>query len=193
LIRHAQVDIPPPTGQLRQYQPQRDPHAYAIAHFAYYSAVQDKQNQSCIVSGESGAGKTVACKYLMAYLAVLSSRCALQRGSGSSSGGGGGGGGGVGGGDDGGDGGGSGAAVQVSVEEKVIACSPFLEAFGNACTPMNDNSSRFGKYLKIFFDKGVMVGGKMEHYLLEKARVASQGVDSRNFHIFYFLVKGAGE
>lgn len=62
----------------------------------------------------------------------------------------------------------------MSVEAKVIACSPFLEAFGNACTPMNDNSSRFGKFLKIFFDRGVMVGGKMEHYLLEKARVAKQ-------------------
>ena len=70
---------------------------------------------------------------------------------------------------------GNGAGQQaVSVEAKVIACSPFLEAFGNACTPMNDNSSRFGKFLKIYFDRGVMVGGKMEHYLLEKARVAKQ-------------------
>jgi len=141
-------------------------HRYAIAHFAYNNAIDDKEHQSCIVSGESGAGKTVACKYLMSYLAVLSSKRAAGQG-------------------------GSRGAQQVGVEEKVIACSPFLEAFGNACTPMNDNSSRFGKFLKIFFDNGVMVGGKMEHYLLEKARVAKQGVDSRNFHIFYFLVKGA--
>lgn len=71
--------------------------------------------------------------------------------------------------------------------------SPFLEAFGNAKTLMNDNSSRFGKFVKIKFDDGRIIGAEMEHYLLEKARLVNQGKGSRNFHIFYFLCKGATE
>ena len=68
----ALVNIP--DQNLVQYQPQKNPHTYAIAHFAYHNALEDGEHQSCIVSGESGAGKTVACKYLMSYLAVLSSK-----------------------------------------------------------------------------------------------------------------------
>ena len=81
--------------------------------------------------------------------------------------------------------------TKTGIEDKIMACNPFLEAFGNAKTTRNDNSSRFGKYTKILYHGGRIMGAVMEDYLLEKARVTAQLDGERNFHIFYFLLKGA--
>jgi myosin heavy subunit len=110
-------------------------------------------NQSCIVSGESGSGKTISCGSLMRYLAQLSKWSAPSGG-----------------------GGGGGGGSTKSMADLVSGVSPFLEAFGNAKTNWNNNSSRFGRFTKIFFnDSGQIEGGMMEHYLLEKARLVEQG------------------
>ena len=77
-----------------------------------------------------------------------------------------------------------------SMEDLILNCNPFLEAFGNAKTNMNDNSSRFGKFIKMLYNSSMICGGAMEQYLLEKARLVFQGPGERNYHVFYFLAKG---
>ncbi|XP_034032086.1 unconventional myosin-Va-like isoform X2 [Thalassophryne amazonica] len=130
-----------------------DPHIFAVAEEAYKQMARDERNQSIIVSGESGAGKTVSAKYAMRYFATVSS----------SSGG-------------------------STVEERVLASNPIMEAFGNAKTIRNDNSSRFGKYIEIGFDKKYcIIGANMRTYLLEKSRVVFQADGERNYHVFYQL------
>ena len=132
----------------------------------------NSRNQSLIVSGESGAGKTEACKRVMTYLTAISrarsdeltDRKGVSRR----------------------------ASVGVeNVEEKVLRCNPFLEAFGNAKTNRNDNSSRFGKFLRLEYIEGRIVGANMKHYLLEKSRIVEPGPGERSYHIFYQLVRGA--
>eukprot|EP00750_Incisomonas_marina_P029366 INCI7168.5.p1 GENE.INCI7168.5~~INCI7168.5.p1 ORF type:complete len:2647 (+),score=550.22 INCI7168.5:170-7942(+) len=167
--------IPDP---LPEFIPSETPHVYAAAHFAYHEQCDVKaepRSQSVIVSGESGAGKTVACKMVMAYLAKLSEaraeqKCQAERRRSSVV-----------------------DSLRDGIEEMVLACNPFLEAFGNAKTNMNDNSSRFGKFTKIWFSDGRLCGAEMEHYLLEKSRVTFQERGQRSFHIFYFLIRGATE
>lgn len=160
---------------LYDYENDRHPHVYAVADKAYRCMMgaldPSKRNQSLIVSGESGAGKTEGCKCVMRYLASISERYVkmVRRRS-------------------------SAARVNeatVKIEKQVLDCNPFLEAFGNAKTVRNDNSSRFGKFLKIQYDGGRIMGADMEHYLLEKARVVQPCLDERNYHIFYQLIKGA--
>uniref|UniRef100_A0A4W4EA40 Myosin VB n=1 Tax=Electrophorus electricus TaxID=8005 RepID=A0A4W4EA40_ELEEL len=130
-----------------------DPHIFAVAEEAYKQMARDEKNQSIIVSGESGAGKTVSAKYAMRYFATV-----------------------------------GGSANDTNVEEKVLASSPIMEAIGNAKTTRNDNSSRFGKYIQIGFDKRYhIIGANMRTYLLEKSRVVFQAEDERNYHIFYQL------
>ncbi|XP_060792080.1 unconventional myosin-Vb isoform X1 [Neoarius graeffei] len=134
-----------------------DPHIFAVAEEAYKQMARDEKNQSIIVSGESGAGKTVSAKYGMRYFATV-----------------------------------GGSANDTNVEEKVLASSPIMEAIGNAKTTRNDNSSRFGKYIQIGFDRRYhIIGANMRTYLLEKSRVVFQAEDERNYHIFYQLCASA--
>uniref|UniRef100_A0A8C4HTM8 Myosin VAb n=1 Tax=Dicentrarchus labrax TaxID=13489 RepID=A0A8C4HTM8_DICLA len=130
-----------------------DPHIFAVAEEAYKQMARDERNQSIIVSGESGAGKTVSAKYAMRYFATVS--C---------------------------------SSGEANIEERVLASSPIMEALGNAKTTRNDNSSRFGKYIEIGFDKKhCIIGANMRTYLLEKSRVVFQAHEERNYHIFYQL------
>ncbi|XP_060028315.1 unconventional myosin-Vb [Erinaceus europaeus] len=134
-----------------------DPHIFAVAEEAYKQMARDEKNQSIIVSGESGAGKTVSAKYAMRYFATV-----------------------------------GGSASDTNIEEKVLASSPIMEAIGNAKTTRNDNSSRFGKYIQIGFDKRYhIIGANMRTYLLEKSRVVFQAEEERNYHIFYQLCAAA--
>ncbi|XP_075998597.1 unconventional myosin-Vc isoform X2 [Genypterus blacodes] len=128
-----------------------DPHIFAVAEEAYKQMARNHKNQSIIVSGESGAGKTVSARYAMRYFAVVSKSGSKTR-----------------------------------VEDKVLASNPITEAIGNAKTTRNDNSSRFGKYTEISFDrKYQIIGANMRTYLLEKSRVIFQAENERNYHIFY--------
>ncbi|KAG7240324.1 hypothetical protein INR49_027017 [Caranx melampygus] len=128
-----------------------DPHIFAVAEEAYKQMARNHKNQSIIVSGESGAGKTVSARYAMRYFAVVSKSGSKTR-----------------------------------VEDKVLASNPITEAIGNAKTTRNDNSSRFGKYTEISFDRKYrIIGANMRTYLLEKSRVVFQADNERNYHIFY--------
>ncbi|XP_051791195.1 unconventional myosin-Va [Erpetoichthys calabaricus] len=128
-----------------------DPHIFSVAEEAYRQMTREQQNQSIIVSGESGAGKTVTAKFAMRYFATV-----------------------------------GGTAQESSVEDRVLATCPIMEAIGNAKTTRNDNSSRFGKYIEIDFGpRGDIVGASMRTYLLEKSRVIFQAPEERNYHIFY--------
>uniref|UniRef100_A0A8C5EXL3 Osteoclast-stimulating factor 1 n=1 Tax=Gouania willdenowi TaxID=441366 RepID=A0A8C5EXL3_GOUWI len=139
-------------------QYENPPHIYALADNMYRNMMIDSENQCVIISGESGAGKTVAAKYIMSYVSKVS---------------------------------GGGGKVQ-HVKDIILQSNPLLEAFGNAKTVRNNNSSRFGKYFEIQFSRGgAPDGGKISNFLLEKSRVVSQNTDERNFHIFYQLLGGA--
>ncbi|XP_061650737.1 myosin IEb isoform X1 [Phyllopteryx taeniolatus] len=139
-------------------QYENPPHVYALADDVYRNMMIDSENQCVIISGESGAGKTVAAKYIMSYVSKVS---------------------------------GGGDKVQ-HVKDIILQSNPLLEAFGNAKTVRNNNSSRFGKYFEIQFSRGgAPDGGKISNFLLEKSRVVSQNPGERNFHIYYQLLEGA--
>uniref|UniRef100_A0A452IEJ1 Myosin heavy chain 14 n=1 Tax=Gopherus agassizii TaxID=38772 RepID=A0A452IEJ1_9SAUR len=150
-------------GKKRHEMP---PHIYAISEAAYRSMLQDREDQSILCTGESGAGKTENTKKVIQYLAhVASSHKARKEQS-----------------------------IPGELEQQLLQANPILEAFGNAKTVKNDNSSRFGKFIRINFDvAGYIVGANIETYLLEKSRAIRQAKDERTFHIFYQLLVGAGE
>ncbi|KAL0108471.1 hypothetical protein PUN28_015189 [Cardiocondyla obscurior] len=134
-----------------------EPHIFAVAEEAYTKLERENHDQSIIVSGESGAGKTVSAKYTMRYFATV-----------------------------------GGSATETQVEKKVLASSPIMEAIGNAKTTRNDNSSRFGKFIEIQFNKSYHItGASMRTYLLEKSRVVFQAYEERNYHIFYQMCSAA--
>ncbi|XP_022612200.1 myosin-10-like [Seriola dumerili] len=154
-------------GKKRHEMP---PHIYAISEAAYRSMLQDREDQSILCTGESGAGKTENTKKVIQYLAhVASSHKSGTLGRNKE-------------------------AVQGELERQLLQANPILEAFGNAKTVKNDNSSRFGKFIRINFDvAGYIVGANIETYLLEKSRATRQAKDERTFHIFYQLLCGASE
>jgi len=185
-----------------------EPHVYDVAEDAYRALCKSKENQSMIVCGESGAGKSESAKHLMRHLAYTTSKSVieyLERKGGTTK------------------------AVKGSkrrdsirrlslsmssidasgiqkmanktseeLEKKVLrilAANPILEAFGNAKTVLNNNSSRFGKFTKLMFSEdeknGVhIVGSTIETFLLEKSRVNFQTKGERNYHIFYQMING---
>src|SRR5262249_51575798 len=136
------------------------PHVFAAADTAYRAMLNDRQNQSMLVTGESGAGKTENTKKVIQYIAYIAGRSA------------------------------DGAAG--TLEQQLLEANPLMEAFGNAKTIKNDNSSRFGKFIKLQFNHGGNVSGAtVNSYLLEKSRVIWQAKNERSFHIFYQLIAGA--
>ncbi|KAI1662989.1 putative myosin MYO2 [Daldinia decipiens] len=152
-------------GKQRELQA---PHLFAIAEEAFIKMIKDVRNQTVVVSGESGAGKTVSAKYIMRYFATRESPDnpggRVKKGSEGMS----------------------------ETEEQILATNPIMEAFGNAKTTRNDNSSRFGKYIEIMFDnKTNIIGARIRTYLLERSRLVFQPLKERNYHIFYQLLAGA--
>lgn len=136
----------------------------------YSDMLRDNQNQTIVVSGESGAGKTVSAKYVMRYFATreppdqpgIRSKGRID--------------------------------TMTETEEQILATNPIMEAFGNAKTTRNDNSSRFGKYIEIMFDKKTdIIGARIRTYLLERSRLVFQPLKERNYHIFYQMVAGASD
>ncbi|XP_076298796.1 myosin heavy chain 10 isoform X9 [Lasioglossum baleicum] len=157
------------------------PHVFAITDTAYRSMLQDREDQSILCTGESGAGKTENTKKVIQYLAYVAASKpksnatpspALIIGSGCVSD--------------------KFAVINGELEQQLLQANPILEAFGNAKTVKNDNSSRFGKFIRINFDaSGYIAGANIETYLLEKSRAIRQAKDERTFHIFYQLLAGA--
>jgi myosin-1 len=153
------------------------PHTFAIAEDAYSSLLRYQRPQSIVVSGESGAGKTEACRQILTFVARVSGAYA-QRSKGAAAGK------------------PTAADAHVStalrVKDRLVTSNVCLEAFGNAQTLRNDNSSRFGKLMEVYFrGSGVACGGDVKVYLLEKNRVVWQGDGERNFHVLHQLAAGA--
>ncbi|XP_060521399.1 myosin heavy chain, muscle isoform X19 [Cylas formicarius] len=141
------------------------PHIFAISDGAYVNMLTNHENQSMLITGESGAGKTENTKKVIAYFATVGASTKKPSEEQQKKG---------------------------TLEDQVVQTNPVLEAFGNAKTVRNDNSSRFGKFIRIHFGPtGKLAGADIETYLLEKARVISQQSLERSYHIFYQIMSGS--
>ncbi|KAM5145495.1 myosin-1-like [Mantella aurantiaca] len=149
-------------GKKRQEAP---PHIFSISDNAYQFMLTDRENQSILITGESGAGKTVNTKRVIQYFATIAAiGDPLKKKD-------------------------SGNKLQGTLEDQIIQANPLLEAFGNAKTVRNDNSSRFGKFIRIHFGTtGKLSSADIETYLLEKSRVTFQLSAERSYHIFYQIM-----
>jgi len=140
------------------------PHLWAIAEGAYRDMLTNKKDNAMLITGESGAGKTENTKKVITYLAMVAT------GSGKKS------------------------EKKVSLEDQIVATNPILESYGNAKTSRNDNSSRFGKFIRIHFTaSGKLAGCDIVSYLLEKSRITEQQEVERSYHIFYQLLQPYGD
>jgi len=138
------------------------PHLFAISDLAYRNMLSKGVCQSILVTGESGAGKTENTKKVISYFAMVGAREGPK------------------------------SENKVSLEDQIVQTNPILESFGNAKTARNDNSSRFGKFIRIHFNSGGKLAGcDIETYLLEKARITFQQEVERSYHIFYQLMEPA--
>jgi myosin-5 len=148
------------------------PHVYETSAMCYRGLASDGVDQSILVSGESGAGKTETVKICMNHMACV------QKGPGA-----------------------KGGQGLDPIVQRVVDSNPLLEAFGNAKTRRNDNSSRFGKYIQLQFDRSEAVGtdmppcklagSKCDVYLLEKSRITTHDEAERTYHIFYQIIAAA--
>ncbi|XP_049524332.1 myosin heavy chain, muscle-like isoform X32 [Dermacentor silvarum] len=142
------------------------PHVFAVSDGAYMDMLANRENQSMLITGESGAGKTENTKKVIAYFAHVGATSKKEEAAKKDS-------------------------KKGNLEDQVVQTNPVLESFGNAKTVRNDNSSRFGKFIRIHFGPmGKLAGADIETYLLEKARVISQQPAERSYHIFYQLMSG---
>ncbi|CAK7273246.1 class II myosin [Sporothrix epigloea] len=141
------------------------PHIFAMADEAFRNLVDDGENQSILVTGESGAGKTENTKKVIQYLAAVANSDSPVVKS---------------------------RSQHANLSAQILRANPILEAFGNAQTVRNNNSSRFGKFIRIeFHNNGSIAGAFIDWYLLEKSRVVRINRQERNYHIFYQLLRGA--
>ena len=135
------------------------PHLFAISDGAYQQMMNEGKDQSMLITGESGAGKTENTKKVITYFAILG---ASEKKAGAE------------------------AEKKANLEDRIVQTNPILESYGNAKTIRNDNSSRFGKFIRIYFNHmGKLAGGFIDFYLLEKSRVTYQQDNERGYHIFY--------
>ncbi|XP_054134631.1 myosin-1B-like isoform X1 [Melozone crissalis] len=149
-------------GKKRQEAP---PHIFSISDNAYQFMLTDRENQSILITGESGAGKTVNTKRVIQYFATIAASGDKKKEEQPS------------------------GKMQGTLEDQIISANPLLEAFGNAKTVRNDNSSRFGKFIRIHFGAtGKLASADIETYLLEKSRVTFQLKAERSYHIFYQIM-----
>ncbi|KAL1251799.1 hypothetical protein QQF64_019595 [Cirrhinus molitorella] len=143
------------------------PHIFSISDNAYQFMLTDRENQSVLITGESGAGKTVNTKRVIQYFATVGAMSGGKKPEPVP------------------------GKMQGSLEDQIVAANPLLEAYGNAKTVRNDNSSRFGKFIRIHFGTtGKLASADIETYLLEKSRVTFQLSAERSYHIFYQLMTG---
>ncbi|XP_064423644.1 myosin-4 [Latimeria chalumnae] len=150
-------------GKKRQEAP---PHIFSISDNGYQAMLTDRENQSILITGESGAGKTVNTKRVIQYFATIAAIGEKKKDQEATSG-----------------------KIKGTLEDQIIQANPLLEAFGNAKTVRNDNSSRFGKFIRIHFGTtGKLSSADIETYLLEKSRVTFQLKAERSYHIFYQIL-----